>query len=458
MNKSFLSKKSWHTGTLSNIEKVWKAERAHEIEQKKIKQYLKEIEEQRQIEELRKLHSETTGLTRQERLDWLYQEPINTGPSPEEYMTGKAYKDPEKENELKQLKDKPGSLWFNQPKNDAVDMVTKIRDDPLFAIKQEEKKKRDIIKDNPIRMREIKAKLMEELKMKEKKKKKEKKHKKDKKRKRDEDKTNNEETDRETKRQKNERTARDDKQLQTHTHTKEINSEEFGVEKVTKSSSEISREQNNTTTHRGRLSRSRSRSRTRTRSKSRSRSRSQTRTRSHSRSHSRSQTRTRSKSRSRSRSQTRTRSKSRSRSRSRMRSPPPKNRHSARSISRERIERQNVEEKNQSNGITRNNRRRKVSMLTEEERNALLEQMKRDAQAHIEHRIQQMRKRHEEQQKEDEEFKNRTNIKDEIAPHFISSIGRSVYTDKTTASVADRVKRKIFYNERGNLDERGLFK
>jgi hypothetical protein len=430
MNKSFLSKKSWHTGTLSNIEKVWKAERAHEIEQKKIKQYLKEIEEQRQIEELRKLHSETTGLTRQERLDWLYQEPINTGPSPEEYMTGKAYKDPEKENELKQLKDKPGSLWFNQPKNDAVDMVTKIRDDPLFAIKQEEKKKRDIIKDNPIRMREIKAKLMEELKMKEKKKKKEKKHKKDKKRKRDEDKTNNEETDRETKRQKNERTARDDKQLQTHTHTKEINSEEFGVEKVTKSSSEISREQNNTTTHRGRLSRSRSRSRTRTRTKSRSRSR----------------------------SQTRTRSKSRSRSRSRMRSPPPKNRHSARSISRERIERQNVEEKNQSNGITRNNRRRKVSMLTEEERNALLEQMKRDAQAHIEHRIQQMRKRHEEQQKEDEEFKNRTNIKDEIAPHFISSIGRSVYTDKTTASVADRVKRKIFYNERGNLDERGLFK
>jgi hypothetical protein len=34
------------------------------MEQKKIKQYLKEIEEQRQIEELRKLHSETTGLTK----------------------------------------------------------------------------------------------------------------------------------------------------------------------------------------------------------------------------------------------------------------------------------------------------------------------------------------------------------------------------------------------------------
>jgi hypothetical protein len=46
------------------VQKVWKAERAHEEEQKKIKQYLKEIEEQRQIEELRKLHSETTGITR----------------------------------------------------------------------------------------------------------------------------------------------------------------------------------------------------------------------------------------------------------------------------------------------------------------------------------------------------------------------------------------------------------
>jgi hypothetical protein len=60
--------------------------------------------------------------------------------------------------------------------------------------------------------------------------------------------------------------------------------------------------------------------------------------------------------------------------------------------------------------------------LSEEERNALLEQMKRDAEAHIEQRIQQLRKRHEEDKKEEEEYKNRTNVKDQLAPQFIRSV------------------------------------
>jgi hypothetical protein len=57
--------------------------------------------------------------------------------------------------------------------------------------------------------------------------------------------------------------------------------------------------------------------------------------------------------------------------------------------------------------------------LSEEEREALLEQMKRDAQAHSEQRIQQLKQRHAEQKREEEEFKNRSHTKDEIAPQFI---------------------------------------
>ncbi|KAK2996984.1 hypothetical protein RJ639_025358 [Escallonia herrerae] len=36
MALKFLNKKGWHTGNLRNIENVWKAEKKHDAEQKKI--------------------------------------------------------------------------------------------------------------------------------------------------------------------------------------------------------------------------------------------------------------------------------------------------------------------------------------------------------------------------------------------------------------------------------------
>ena len=51
MSLSFLSKKSWHTTNLQNVEKVWLAEQAEKKEAEKLDQWKKEREEERQIEQ-----------------------------------------------------------------------------------------------------------------------------------------------------------------------------------------------------------------------------------------------------------------------------------------------------------------------------------------------------------------------------------------------------------------------
>src|SRR5687767_7061848 len=71
---SFLNQKSWHQGVFKVVEKVWMAEQAAAEEQKKIDTLRKEMDEERRIEELRKLQHDAGLLTKSqlERLDWMY--------------------------------------------------------------------------------------------------------------------------------------------------------------------------------------------------------------------------------------------------------------------------------------------------------------------------------------------------------------------------------------------------
>lgn len=61
MGMKFLNKKGWHTGSLRNIENVWKAEQKHEQEQKKLEELRKQILEERERAEFRQLQ-EQAGL------------------------------------------------------------------------------------------------------------------------------------------------------------------------------------------------------------------------------------------------------------------------------------------------------------------------------------------------------------------------------------------------------------
>ncbi|XP_042330988.1 pre-mRNA-splicing factor CWC25 homolog [Sceloporus undulatus] len=177
-------KKSWHPQTLRNVEKVWKAEQKHEAERKKIEELQRELHEERAREEMQR-YAEDVGAVKKkdEKLEWMYQGPggmVNR----DEYLMGR----PVDKFVFESMEDKeagcssetgllPGSIFAPTGANSALDMASKIREDPLFMIrKREEEKKREVL-NNPVKMKKIKELLQSSLDKKKKKKKKEKKKK-----------------------------------------------------------------------------------------------------------------------------------------------------------------------------------------------------------------------------------------------------------------------------------------
>jgi hypothetical protein len=73
---AFLSKKSWHTKNLANQEKVWMAEEREKNEQRKAKELAKEIQIERENEELARLAagggSSVTTAKLDRGIDWMY--------------------------------------------------------------------------------------------------------------------------------------------------------------------------------------------------------------------------------------------------------------------------------------------------------------------------------------------------------------------------------------------------
>jgi len=152
MSKNFLSKKSWHTGSIKNIEDIWVREQGAHEEKKKNYRLQREKEEEQRRFELRRMAEVAAGRKIVDRVEWMYQ--IKAGPSAEEYLTGKKLID-EEENDIEKFKKAPGSL-FLQTTNPLQDQEAKVRDDPLLAIKAQEQKALKKILDNPVQMKKIK--------------------------------------------------------------------------------------------------------------------------------------------------------------------------------------------------------------------------------------------------------------------------------------------------------------
>jgi len=173
MNKNFLSKKSWHTGSLKHIEKVWLAERRHTDEQKQIDLLKREMAEEQQIYDLKKLHQDSSGSKKVDRLDWMYEGSLSKQATSEDYLLGKKY-DVKEEDDLSKISNQaPGSIFISTT-NTTQDAATKMRDDPLLAIKKEEQKALTDILHNPMKMKMLEKekemqKLLKHLKKKEKK-------------------------------------------------------------------------------------------------------------------------------------------------------------------------------------------------------------------------------------------------------------------------------------------------
>jgi len=165
---AFLNKKQWHTGHIRNIEKVWHAEQKAAEEKTRLEQLKKELNEERQIEELRKMQVDA-GLIPQttlNRVDWLYTGP-QAGPSLEEYLLGKEYTGDKNEafKEVHQLKEQPGANFVKKTANDRLEVESKLREDPMMDYLKAEQQARHNILKNPVKMKDIrKAALLEKLK------------------------------------------------------------------------------------------------------------------------------------------------------------------------------------------------------------------------------------------------------------------------------------------------------
>jgi len=156
MNKNFLSKKSWHTGSLKNIENVWKAEQRAADEARKIEQIKRELAEQEQILDLRKRLAESQG-RRMDRLDWMYEGSLRRDPTVDDYLLGKKVAPSVEKDDLKELNNRPGALWIeSSATNSALDSMAKVMDDPLLRIKQKEQEALKKVLTNPVKMKQVK--------------------------------------------------------------------------------------------------------------------------------------------------------------------------------------------------------------------------------------------------------------------------------------------------------------
>ena len=133
------------------------------------------------MQELQRMQEEQTGRKRQERLDWMYATPASGSTTNaadlEEYLLGKKRVDKmligdehakvrcaliqptaEHANGLLQLGASHKDFIAVQNANTQRDIMSKLREDPLLAIKQQEQAAYQSLMNNPLRLKELKEK------------------------------------------------------------------------------------------------------------------------------------------------------------------------------------------------------------------------------------------------------------------------------------------------------------
>lgn len=163
-------KKSWHPSTMKNMEKVRKAEQQNYQENKRIAELKKEIEMEKDLEDIKKYAIEQGVIEKKDdkKLDWMYKGP-NQAVNREEYLLGrpvdKAFEQmqqAEKDVELNRMPKNhveyeciPPSLRFFSG-NEQVDLARKIQEDPLYSIKKKEMESRNQLLKNPVKLKQLK--------------------------------------------------------------------------------------------------------------------------------------------------------------------------------------------------------------------------------------------------------------------------------------------------------------
>jgi len=154
MGLAFLNKKSWHTGSFQNIEKVWKAEQAEKERQRQMREAQRRLKEERHYEEIKKIQAQAGLIPKShlERLDWMYEGTAIKNTSSEEYLLGKPYVEQDPEAPAPEWRP---TLCKETTANQANERFTKIHEDPLYSIMQEELRRKKDILNNPVKMKQL---------------------------------------------------------------------------------------------------------------------------------------------------------------------------------------------------------------------------------------------------------------------------------------------------------------
>ncbi|KAK3330645.1 pre-mRNA-splicing factor CWC25 [Apodospora peruviana] len=157
-------KKSWHPQRSGNVAATQKAEAEAIAERKKLQLRLHEIEEERKKEEIQKALEAAGGKRKVDRVEWMYAGPTDgqggDAHENEAYLLGKRRIDKLlQDNEVKKLQKQPSQDQIAEVNAiaNARDVATKIREDPLLAIKRKEQQAYEAMMNDPIKRRQLLA-------------------------------------------------------------------------------------------------------------------------------------------------------------------------------------------------------------------------------------------------------------------------------------------------------------
>ncbi|KAF4952281.1 hypothetical protein FSARC_12687 [Fusarium sarcochroum] len=155
-------KKSFHPALRRNQQVVWDEEQKALAERKRTQQRVNELKEERAKEEVQRQLEAAGGRKRVDRVEWMYQGPndgqTGTTEETEAYLLGKRRIDNLiKGTEHKKLEKDAGTESFMalQNANTARDTASKIRDDPLLAIKRQEQAAYEAMMNDPAKRRRL---------------------------------------------------------------------------------------------------------------------------------------------------------------------------------------------------------------------------------------------------------------------------------------------------------------
>ncbi|CAK59474.1 unnamed protein product (macronuclear) [Paramecium tetraurelia] len=187
MGLNYLQKKNWHPGSLKNQEIVWIREQIQADIIKREQERAKKLAEEKNIEELKRIQVEAGLIPKShlDRMEWMYDvsklEKQNQN-SAEEYLLGKTATSQEVEKladqrEKAKQTQQYQTVFKEETTNAKCEDFVLVHEDPMFQIMKGEQQIKQVLLQNPLKVKQLQEKIEANKKIKKEKSHKEKKDK-----------------------------------------------------------------------------------------------------------------------------------------------------------------------------------------------------------------------------------------------------------------------------------------